>query len=130
MNTDIYNLLKNIYRFYVMKYANMGRGKIVSVYYNFLLSEMLIHYLAALIKQRLNNENIKYGSFFTTASSYYLPKFTIFGKYVRLSVCLSVCLSVSLSVLSSITHERCDISSPNLVHIWNGWAVPVCDIDK
>ena len=60
----------------------------------------------------------------------YLPKFTIFGKYVRLSVCLSVCLSVSLSVLSSITHERFDISSPNLVHIWNGWAVPVCDIDK
>ena len=43
---------------------------------------------------------------------------------------LSVCLSVSLSVLSSITHERVDISSPNLVHIWNGWAVPVCDIDK
>ena len=61
---------------------------------------------------------------------YYLPKFTIFGKYVRLSVCLSVCLSVSLSVLSSITHERFDISSPNLVHIRNGWAVPVCDIDK
>ena len=60
----------------------------------------------------------------------YLPKFTIFGKYVRLSVCLSVCLSVSLSVLSSITHERFDISSPNLVYIWNGWAVPVCDIDK
>ena len=25
---------------------------------------------------------------------YYLPKFTIFGKYVRLSVCLSVCLLV------------------------------------
>ena len=25
---------------------------------------------------------------------YYLPKFTIFGKYVRLSVCLSVCLIV------------------------------------
>ena len=49
-------------------------------------------------------------------SFYYLPKFTIFGKYVR----LSVCLSVSLSVLSSITHERFDISSPNLVHIWNG----------
>ena len=43
---------------------------------------------------------------------------------------VSVCLSVSLSVLSSITHERFDISSPNLVHIWNGWAVPVCDIDK
>ena len=68
-----------------------------------------------------------------------------FGKYVRLSVCylpkftfwqvcsfvgLSVCLSVSLSVLSSITDECFDISSPNLVHIWNGWAVPVCDIDK
>ena len=33
---------------------------------------------------------------------------------------LSVCLSVSLSVLSSITHERFNISSPNLVHIWNG----------
>ena len=47
-------------------------------------------------------------------------------KYVR----LSVCLSVSLSVLSSITHERFDISSPNLVHIWNGSAVPVCDIEK
>ena len=91
----------------------------------------------------------------------YLPKFTIFGKYVRLSVCYLpkftilasmfvcrfvtcqnlqflasmfvcrfVCLSVSLSVLSSITHERFDISSPNLVHKWNGWAVPVCDIDK
>ena len=71
----------------------------------------------------------------------YLPKFTIFGKYVRLSVCylpkffgkyvrLSVCLSVSLSVLSGITHERFDISSPNLVHIWNGSAVPVCNIDK
>ena len=58
-----------------------------------------------------------------------------FGKYVRLSVCylpkftfwqvcsfvgLSVCLSVSLSVLSSITDECFDISSPNLVHIWNG----------
>ena len=55
-----------------------------------------------------------------------------FGKYVRLSVCylpkfrrnLQVCsfvgLSVCLSVLSSITHERFDISSPNLVHIWNG----------
>ena len=43
---------------------------------------------------------------------------------------VSVCLSVSLSVLSSITHERFDISSPNLVHIWNGWAVPVCDNDK
>ena len=51
-------------------------------------------------------------------------------SFVGLSVCLSVCLSVSLSVLSSITHERFDISSPNLVHIWNGWAVPVCDIDK
>ena len=38
--------------------------------------------------------------------------------------------SVCLSVLSSITHERFDISSPNLVHIWNGSAVPVCDIDK
>ena len=47
-------------------------------------------------------------------------------KYVR----LSVCLSVSLSVLSSITHECFDISSPNLVHIWNGWAVPVCNIGK
>ena len=45
-------------------------------------------------------------------------------------ICLSVCLSVSLSVLSSITHERFDISSPNVVHIWNGLAVPVCDIDK
>ena len=45
-------------------------------------------------------------------------------------VCSFVGLSVCLSVLSSITHERFDISSPNLVHIWNGWAVPVCDIDK
>ena len=51
-------------------------------------------------------------------------------SFVGLSVFLSVCLSVSLSVLSSITHERFDISSPNLVHIWNGWAVPVGDIDK
>ena len=62
----------------------------------------------------------------------YLPKFTFWQvcSFVGLSVCLSVCLSVSLSVLSSITHERFDISSPNLVHIWNGSAVPVCDIDK
>ena len=52
------------------------------------------------------------------------------SMFVCRFVCLSVCLSVSLSVLSSITHERFDISSPNLVHIWNGWAVPVCDIDK
>ena len=47
---------------------------------------------------------------------YYLPKFRR-----NLQVCsfvgLSVCLSVSLS---SITHERFDISSPNLVHTWNG----------
>ena len=63
--------------------------------------------------------------------AYYLPKFTILASmFVCRFVCLSVCLSVSLSVLSSITHERFDISSPNLVHIWNGWAVPVCDIDK
>ena len=62
---------------------------------------------------------------------HYLPKFTILASmFVCRFVCLSVCLSVSLSVLSSITHERFDISSPNLVHIWNGWAVPVCDIDK
>ena len=47
-----------------------------------------------------------------------------------LQVCSFVGLSVCLSVLSSITHERFDISSPNLVHIWNGWAVPVCDIDR
>ena len=77
----------------------------------------------------------------------YLPKFTFWqvcsfvglllakiyilaSMFVCRFVCLSVCLSVSLSVLSSITHERFDISSPNLVHIWNGWAVPVCDIDK
>ena len=56
-----------------------------------------------------------------------------FGKYAISDcpfICLSVCLSVSLSVLSSITHERFDISSPNLVHIWNGSAVPVCNIDK
>ena len=70
-----------------------------------------------------------------------LAKIYNFGKYVRLSVftcqnfqflqvCSFVGLSVCLSVLSSITHERFDISSPNLVHIWNGWAVPVCDIDK
>ena len=58
----------------------------------------------------------------------YLPKFTFWQ--VCSFVGLSVCLSVSLSVLSSITHERFDISSPNLVHIWNGWAVSVCDIDK
>ena len=45
-------------------------------------------------------------------------------------VCSFVGLSVCLSVLSSITHERFDISSPNLVHIWNGSAVPVCNIDK
>ena len=49
---------------------------------------------------------------------YYLPKFTFWQ--VCSFVGLSVCLSVSLSVLSSITHERFDISSPNLVHIWNG----------
>ena len=49
-----------------------------------------------------------------------------FGRYVR----LSVCLSVSLSVLSSITHERFDISSPNLIDICNGSAVPVSNIDK
>ena len=41
-------------------------------------------------------------------------------RNLRLPFHLSVCLSVSLSVLSSITHERFDISSPNLVHIWNG----------
>ena len=45
-------------------------------------------------------------------------------------VCSFVGLSVCLSVLSSITHERFDISSPNLVPIWNGSAVPVCNIDK
>ena len=45
-------------------------------------------------------------------------------------VCRFVCLSVSLSVLSSITRERCDIWSPKLVHIWNGSAVPVSNIDK
>ena len=45
-------------------------------------------------------------------------------------VCSFVGLSVCLSVLSSITHERFDISSPNLVHIWNGSAVLVCNIDK
>ena len=47
-----------------------------------------------------------------------------------LQVCSFVGLSVCLSVLSSITPEHFDISSLNLVHIWNGWAVPVCDIDK
>ena len=71
----------------------------------------------------------------------YLPKFTILASmfvcrfvtcqnFQFLQVCSFVGLSVCLSVLSSITHERFDISSPNLVHIWNGWAVPVCDIDK
>ena len=69
---------------------------------------------------------------------YYLPKFTILASmfvcrfvtcqnFQFLQVCSFVGLSVCLSVLSSITHERFDISSPNLVHIWNGWAVPVCD---
>ena len=65
---------------------------------------------------------------------YYLPKFTSLAsmfvcrfvtcqnfeeicKYVRLTVCLCVCLSVCLSVCPSITHERFDISSPNLTHI-------------
>ena len=45
-------------------------------------------------------------------------------------VCRFVCLSVSLSVLSNITRERFDIWSPKLVHIWNGSAVPVSNIDK
>ena len=60
-----------------------------------------------------------------------------FGKYaisdcpfICLSVCPSVCMSVSLSVLSSITHERFDISSPNLVHLCTGLLVPVFDLDK
>ena len=72
---------------------------------------------------------------------FYLPKFTILASmfvcrfvtcqnFQFLQVCSFVGLSVCLSVLSSITHERFDISSPNLVHIWNGWAVPVCDIDR
>ena len=51
-----------------------------------------------------------------------LAKIYNFGKYVR--------LSVSPSVLSSITHERFDISSPNLVHICTESTVPVSDIDK
>ena len=37
-------------------------------------------------------------------ANHYLPKFTIFGKYVRLSVCLSVCPSVCLSV-SFVKHN-------------------------
>ena len=44
-------------------------------------------------------------------------------------VCLFVGLSVCLSVLSSITLERFDISSPNLVHICTGSLVPASYID-
>ena len=55
-----------------------------------------------------------------------LAKIYNFGKYVRLSGCLSVCLSV----LSSITHERFDISSPNLIHICTGSLVPASYLDK
>ena len=47
-------------------------------------------------------------------------------KYVR----LTICLSVYLSVLATITHERFDISSPNLVHICTGSLVPASYIDK
>ena len=39
-------------------------------------------------------KHISSGVIQTTFSDHYLPKFTIFGKYVRLSVCLSVCLLV------------------------------------
>ena len=52
-----------------------------------------------------------------------------FGMFA-ISDCPFIGLSVCLSVLSSITHERFDILSPNLVHIWNRSAVPVCNIDK
>ena len=50
---------------------------------------------------------------------YYLPKLKILQvcSFDGLLVCLSVLLSVSLSVLFTITHERFDISTPNLVHI-------------
>ena len=47
---------------------------------------------------------------------HYSPKFRRNLQVCRF-VFLSVCLSVSLSVLSSITHERFDISSANLIHI-------------
>ena len=46
-------------------------------------------------------------------------------SFVGLSVCLLVC-----PFFSSITRERFDIWSPKLVHIWNGSAVPVSNIDK
>ena len=48
-------------------------------------------------------------------------------------ICRDVCLShvsVCLSVLSSITHERFDISSPNLAHICIESLVPAGNIDK
>ena len=63
-------------------------------------------------------------------ASMFVCRFVTCQNFQFLQVCSFVGLSVCLSVLSSITHERFDISSPNLVHIWNGWAVPVCDIDK
>ena len=69
-------------------------------------------------------------SFYQVCSFVGLLLAKISKKFASMFVCRFVCLSVSLSVLSSITHECFDISSPNLVHIWNGWAVPVCNIDK
>ena len=63
-------------------------------------------------------------------ASMFVCRFVTCQNFQFLQVCSFVGLSVCLSVLSSITHERFGISSPNLVHIWNGWAVPVCDIDK
>ena len=38
--------------------------------------------------------SVQYGRYGRCLAYCYLPKFTIFGKYVRLSVCLSVCLLV------------------------------------
>ena len=52
----------------------------------------------------------------------YLPKFTILAS---MFFCRDVCLSVCLSVLSSITHERFDISSPNLASVLSHWFLQI-----
>ena len=62
-----------------------------------------------------------------THNVHYLLKFTILAS---MFVCRDVCLSVCLSVLSSITHERFDISSPNLTHICTESLVPASYTDK
>ena len=53
-------------------------------------------------------------------ASMFVCRFVTCQNFQFLQVCSFVGLFVCLSVLSSITHERFDISSPNLVHIWNG----------